>query len=250
MLYLVPTPIGNLEDITLRALRVLREADIIACEDTRNTIKLLNYYEITNKKLVSYHEHNEENSSEKIISYLEDNLNVALVTDAGMPCISDPGYILVKKIRDRSLEITALPGANAGLVALVASGIPSYNYTFYGFLPRKNKELREKITYILKQNTTGIIYESPYRISNLIEIISSLDEDRVITIARELTKMYEQIVTEKVCNIKRSLGDNIKEKGEFVVIISPNQEKTNEDQVDISNIIEIIHTKVQNGEKK
>ena len=123
MLYLVATPIGNLEDITLRALKVLKSVEILACEDTRNTQKLLNHYEITGKKLISYHEHNEEKTSEKIISYLEEGREVALVTDAGMPCISDPGYILVEKIKKAGLPITTLPGANAGLTALVASGI-------------------------------------------------------------------------------------------------------------------------------
>ena len=136
MLYLVGTPIGNLEDITLRALRVLKEADIIACEDTRNTQKLLNHYEIKGKKLLSYHEHNEDKMSDKIIEYLEEGLEIALVTDAGMPCISDPGYVLVEKVKGAGLDVVALPGANAGLTALVASGIESYNYTFYGFLPR------------------------------------------------------------------------------------------------------------------
>ena len=145
MLYLVATPIGNLEDITLRALKVLKSVEILACEDTRNTQKLLNHYEIIGKKLISYHEHNEEKTSEKIISYLEEGREVALVTDAGMPCISDPGYILVEKIKKAGLPITTLPGANAGLTALVASGIESYNYTFYGFLPIKSKDLKLKL---------------------------------------------------------------------------------------------------------
>ena len=131
MLYLVGTPIGNLEDITLRALRVLKEADIIACEDTRNTQKLLNHYEVKGKKLLSYHEHNEDKMSDKIIEYLEEGFDIALVTDAGMPCISDPGYVLVEKVKNSGLDVVALPGANAGLTALVASGIESYNYTFY-----------------------------------------------------------------------------------------------------------------------
>ena len=139
MLYLVATPIGNLEDITLRALKILKNADIIACEDTRNTQKLLNHYEITGKKLISYHEHNEDKMSDKIIEYLQDNLEVALVTDAGMPCISDPGYTLVRKIKEQGLSVTALPGANAGLTALVSSGIESYNYTFMDFYQENQK---------------------------------------------------------------------------------------------------------------
>ena len=184
MLYLVATPIGNLEDITLRALKVLKSVEILACEDTRNTQKLLNHYEITGKKLISYHEHNEEKTSEKIISYLEEGREVALVTDAGMPCISDPGYILVEKIKKAGLPITTLPGANAGLTALVASGIESYNYTFYGFLPRKSKDLKLKLEEILKMNTTSILYESPYRVKNLVEEISKIAPTRKISLAR------------------------------------------------------------------
>lgn len=249
MLYLVATPIGNLEDITLRALNVLKSVEIIACEDTRNTQKLLNHYEIKGKKLVSYHEHNEEKMSEKIISYLEDELDVALVTDAGMPCISDPGYILVDKIKKRGLKVTALPGANAGLTALVASGIESYNYTFYGFLPRKSKELRARLEEILNAKSTGIIYESPHRVKNVVEEIVKIDSTRKIAVARELTKMFEQIETQEAEQIFEQLGESIKEKGEFVVIISPNKE---EDKIDVSaeDMLEEIFEQVECGEKK
>ena len=249
MLYLVATPIGNLEDITLRALNTLKEVDIIACEDTRNTQKLLNHYDITNKKLISYHEHNEDKSSEKIIEYLENGYNIALVTDAGMPCISDPGYVLVKKIREKNLEVVALPGANAGLTALVASGIESYSYTFYGFLPRKNKELKERLEHIMEQKTTAILYESPHRITNLVEKITEVDNQREITIARELTKMFEQVVTALSTEILGKLGQDIKEKGEFVVIIAPNKNNA-EKEVDMEEIIDFIYNKVQIGEKK
>ena len=230
MLYLVATPIGNLEDITLRALKILKNADIIACEDTRNTQKLLNHYEITGKKLISYHEHNEDKMSDKIIEYLQDNLEVALVTDAGMPCISDPGYTLVRKIKEQGLSVTALPGANAGLTALVSSGIESYNYTFYGFLPRKSKDLKQKLEFILKE-------------------ITKIEPTREISVAREITKMFEQIETQSAENILDRLGEDIKEKGEFVVIISPN--KVEEDkEINLEDIVEIIYNKVQNGEKK
>ena len=234
MLYLVATPIGNLEDITLRALKILKNADIIACEDTRNTQKLLNHYEITGKKLISYHEHNEDKMSDKIIEYLQDNLEVALVTDAGMPCISDPGYTLVRKIKEQGLSVTALPGANAGLTALVSSGIESYNYTFYGFLPRKSKDLKQKLEFILKEKTTSIIYESPHRIKNLVT---------------EITKMFEQIETQSAENILARLGEDIKEKGEFVVIVSPNKVEEGK-EINLEDIVEIIYNKVQNGEKK
>ena len=250
MLYLVPTPIGNLEDITLRALKVLKEVDIIACEDTRNTQKLLTHYKILSKKLISYHEHNEDKMSEKIVEYLKDRKSVALVTDAGMPCISDPGYILVKKVRELGLKVVALPGANAGLTALISSGLESYNYTFYGFLPRKTKELKEKLNFILKSRTTGIVYESPHRIINLIENIVALDELREISIVRELTKMFEQIETKSAREILIMLKNSeIKTKGEFVVIISPNK-KEELKKINLENLVDIIYNKVKNGEKK
>lgn len=249
MLYLVSTPIGNLEDITLRALRILKEVDIIACEDTRNTKKLLNYYNIENKKLISYHEHNEEKSSIQIIEYLKENKNIALVTDAGMPCISDPGYILIKKCISENIKVNTVPGANAGLTALVSSGIESYNYTFYGFLPRKNNELRTKLNEILLQNTTAIIYESPHRIKNVVEKIVEIDSDREISVARELTKMYEQIETDTSQNILYQFNEEkIKEKGEFVLIISPNKNIAREN-IDNNKLLEEVEELVQSGMK-
>lgn len=251
MLYLVATPIGNLEDITYRALKILKEVDIIACEDTRNTQKLLSHFEIKNKKLVSYHEHNEDSSSKKLIEYLQMGLSIALVSDAGLPCISDPGYILVKKCHQNKIKVEALPGANAGLTALISSGIESYNYTFYGFLPRKKSELEVKLKNILEQTTTSIIYESPYRIVNVVESIAKLDSSRVISVARELTKIYEQIETDTAENIllKFNTGD-IKSKGEFVLIISPTKEtksKIDNDQL-LSEIDELVQTGVKNSE--
>ena len=187
--------------------------------------------------------------SEKIISYLEEGREVALVTDAGMPCISDPGYILVEKIKKAGLPITTLPGANAGLTALVASGIESYNYTFYGFLPRKSKDLKLKLEEILKVNTTAILYESPHRVKNLVEEISKIAPTRKSSVARELTKMFEQIETSSAEEILEMLGNKIKEKGEFVVIISPNKDEKSE-EVNVDELVELIYQKVQNGEKK
>lgn len=251
MLYLVGTPIGNLEDITFRALKILKNSDIIACEDTRNTQKLLNYFEIKDKKLISYHEHNEDKISDYIINCLEENKIVSLVTDAGLPCISDPGYILVKKCLNENIKVTPIPGANAGLTALIASGIESYNYTFYGFLPRKNNELIEKLNFLLMQPTTAIIYESPYRIKNVIEKIVNLDKNRIISIARELTKLYEQIETNTAEKLLEKFNNNtIKEKGEFVLIISPQNilkvEYSNEKLIE--EIEELINKGMKNSE--
>lgn len=248
MLYLVATPIGNLDDITIRALKILEKVEIIACEDTRNTQKLLNHFEIKNKKLISYHEHNEDKASETLIDYLEQGIDIALVSDAGMPCISDPGYVLIKKCRERALPVYAIPGANAGLTALISSGIESYNYTFYGFLPRKNKELVDRLEFILKQKTTAIIYESPHRITNLVEQISKLAGERVISVARELTKMYEQIETNSAVQIFEMLEQGlIKEKGEFVLIIAPNDEK--EPQIESTDMVAEIEQLVAAGMK-
>ncbi|QWQ39411.1 16S rRNA (cytidine(1402)-2'-O)-methyltransferase [Gemella sp. zg-570] len=248
MLYLVSTPIGNLDDISIRALKVLEESDIIACEDTRNTKKLLNHFNIKNKKLISYHEHNEEVASDRILGLLKDGASISLVSDAGMPCISDPGYILIKKCKENLIDVVAIPGANAGLTALIASGIESYNYVFHGFLPRKSGDLMKKLTSILNEGYTAIIYESPHRIKNLVEHIVDFEEDRIISVARELTKIYEQVVTDKAINILNFLNSNtIKEKGEFVLIISPN--KKNEEKVEIENLLFEIEKLVESGIK-
>ncbi len=251
MLYLVATPIGNLEDITLRALKTLESVDIIACEDTRNTQKLLHYFEIKNKKLISYHEHNEEKSSDNIIEYLLNGHKVALVSDAGLPCISDPGYILVKKCREKDIEVTAIPGANAGLTALISSGIESYNYTFYGFLPRKNNDLRNKLTEIMMRQETSILYESPHRILNVIEKICEVDSSRIISVARELTKMYEQIVTKTASEILDEFNnEKIKTKGEFVIVISPKEIEYDEvNNLDlVAEVLKLVESGMKNSE--
>lgn len=250
MLYLVATPIGNLDDITIRALKILSSVDVIACEDTRNTQKLLNHFEIKNKKLISYYEHNEEKSSLKIIELILEGKTVALVSDAGIPCISDPGYILVKKCKEENIKVTAIPGANAGLTALISSGIESYNYKFYGFLPRKNNELETKLKNILAEKTTSIIYESPHRIKNVVEKISNFDKNRIISLARELTKMYEQIETDSAQNILQMLDcEKIKEKGEFVLIISPNKEENIiNNEILLKEIKELVENGIKNSE--
>ncbi|MDO4813931.1 MAG: 16S rRNA (cytidine(1402)-2'-O)-methyltransferase [Gemella sp.] len=249
MLYVVGTPIGNLDDISVRALKTLENADVIACEDTRNTQKLLNHFEIKNKKLISYHEHNEEDTSDKIIDIIQDGKTVALVSDAGMPCISDPGYVLVNKCINEGIQVVTIPGPNAALTALVSSGIESYTYTFYGFLPRKNKELKAKLNEVLSSKQTAILYESPHRIINLISTITELDGERVISISRELTKMFEQVETGSAKNILDKLDNgNIKVKGEFVVVISPNK-SVDKEEVDNEKLIKEVETFVENGMK-
>lgn len=190
-LYLVPTPIGNLEDITFRALKVLKSVDMIAAEDTRNTRKLLTHFDIQTP-MMSYHEHNKKTSGEKIIQLLQEGKNIALVSDAGMPAISDPGYELIKDVLQEGLPVISLPGANAALTALIASGIHPQPFYFHGFLPRKKQE-REKVLEQLKGMTATIIfYEAPHRLRETLQAILGSWGDREIVLAREITKKFEE----------------------------------------------------------
>ncbi|MCE4957933.1 16S rRNA (cytidine(1402)-2'-O)-methyltransferase [Macrococcoides caseolyticum] len=220
-LYLVGTPIGNLEDITFRAVRTLKEADIILCEDTRVTKKLVMHYEI-NTPLKSYHEHNQAQVTDHIIGMLEEGQNIALVSDAGLPLISDPGYELVVVARDKGLKVETVPGANAALTALMTSGISSYSFLFDGFLPRKDSEKKERLIELMALPHTLIIYESPFRVKHTLEVIEKIDGKRRISVARELTKKFEQVETDSVNNIRERLDKDINLKGEFVIVIEGN----------------------------
>lgn len=216
-LYVCPTPIGNLEDITLRVLRVLKEVDLILAEDTRHSLKLLNHYDIKNK-LESYHEHNEMEKSEKIISLLKEGKNIALISDAGMPGISDPGEILIKKIHEENLKLTVLPGPSAMITALVASGQSTKYFAFEGFLPRKNQKTKERLELLKNETRTIILYESPYRVRKTLKLIYKELGDRKVSLCRELTKKFEEI---KYTTIKEEI-ENLKgeeNRGEFVIII-------------------------------
>ncbi|WP_414048874.1 16S rRNA (cytidine(1402)-2'-O)-methyltransferase [Macrococcus animalis] len=217
-LYLIGTPIGNLEDITFRAVRTLKEADIILCEDTRVTKKLVMHYEIETP-LKSYHEHNKEQVTEYIIGLLIQGENIALVSDAGLPLISDPGYELVVVAREKGVKVETIPGANAALTALMTSGISSYSFLFDGFLPRKDSEKKDRLVSLMALPHTLIIYESPYRIKHTLETIEKIDCERKISIARELTKKFEQVETDNVTNIIGRLDKDINLKGEFVIVI-------------------------------
>ncbi len=218
-LFIVPTPIGNIEDITLRALNVLKSVDIIACEDKRETGKLLKLLEINAKKLISYHNFNERNSSLGIIQLIENGNKVALVSDAGYPLVSDPGYDLIKQCKLSNIKITPLPGASAILPALVASGLSTDSFVFLGFPPQKKgrKTFVEKaITY----DKTVILYESPHKIIRLLTTLSEiLEEDRKVSIAREISKMFEEYLLDTPKNLIDYLEKNNKVKGEFVVLI-------------------------------
>lgn len=184
-LYLVGTPIGNLGDITYRAVQVLNDVDLIACEDTRVTRKLCSHYAI-DTPLKSYHEHNKEQQTNYLIEQLQNGLDIALVSDAGLPLISDPGYELVVEAREQQLNVVPIPGANAGLTALMASGLPSYIYTFIGFLPRKEKDKISVLQERMYQEATIIIYESPYRVIQTLKAIQSIDAKRRVTIGLSL----------------------------------------------------------------
>jgi len=216
-LYIVPTPIGNLEDITFRALSILKQVDYIAAEDTRNTKKLLNHFGI-HCPLVSYHEHNKRDRSKKIIQDLKEGKNIALVSDAGMPAISDPGTDLVKEAIEENIDVVVLPGANAALTALVGSGLETDQFLFYGFLPRKNKEISEVLASLKSLQVTLIFYESPYRLRASLQKIHEQFGNRRVTIARELTKRFEEYVRGPIEEvIAWSKGKEI--KGEVCLLV-------------------------------
>lgn len=223
-LYLCPTPIGNLEDITFRTIRILKEVDLIVAEDTRQTIKLLNHYKI-NKPLISYHEHNKISSGEKIIKNLKSEKNIALVTDAGTPAISDPGYDLVKRCIEENIAVVPLPGATAITTALIASGLDTREFVFIGFLPIKKKD-RDRLLYeIFHEKRTVIIYEAPHRILETLKEFKHYDEKRNIVVARELTKVHEEFIRGKIDDVLNSIKS--KAKGEMVVLIEGYKEVIN-----------------------
>ena len=221
-LFLVPTPIGNLEDMTFRAIRKLKEVDLIACEDTRVTQKLLNHFEIDTPK-TSYHEHNVKEKTDELIRLLVDGKNLAQVSDAGMPSISDPGVELVKAALEHNIAVVPLPGANAALTGLIASGITPQPFTFYGFLSRKKNELKEELETLKNNKETLIFYESPYRLTKLLEaIVSIFGEMRQIVLAREVTKRYEEFIRGTALEVSEWAA-NTELRGEFVVIVEGNK---------------------------
>ncbi|EIA4795310.1 16S rRNA (cytidine(1402)-2'-O)-methyltransferase [Staphylococcus pseudintermedius] len=217
-LYLVGTPIGNLEDMTFRAIYTLQHVDLIACEDTRVTKKLCYHFEITTP-LKSYHDHNKEQETETLIDMLVAGKTIALVSDAGLPLISDPGYELVVRAREQGVTVVPIPGPNAGLTALMASGLPSFTYTFLGFLPRKSRDKTALLETRMYQDSTLLLYESPHRVKDTLEVIAQIDAERTVTLGRELTKKFEQITTAPVTSLLEQLETDIPLRGEFVVII-------------------------------
>lgn len=219
-LYLVATPIGNLEDITLRALRILKEVDLIACEDTRHSRKLLNHYGITTA-LTAYHQHNEEPKAERLVAKLQAGQSIALISDAGTPAISDPGYRIVVACRDAGLSVVAVPGPSAVISALAISGLPTDAFVFAGFLPAKSTARRETLARLRAEQRTTLFYEAPHRLSEtLAEIVAELGGERMVAVARELTKIHEELVRGSAEEVQQHFA--AKEiKGEIVLLIAP-----------------------------
>ena len=216
-LYLVPTPIGNLEDMTYRAVRILGEVDAIAAEDTRHTGILLKHFDIS-KPLISYHEHNKEEKGNAIIDMLLDGQNIACVSDAGMPAISDPGADLASKAIAHHISIVPLPGANAALTALIASDLDTKQFTFFGFLPKRGKHRNDALQLMAKQRGTLIFYEAPHRLQEVLQDMYDAFGNRPITIARELTKKFETFLRSDLSSICNDL-EKTTYKGEFVLVI-------------------------------
>ena len=215
--FLVPTPIGNLEDITLRALRILKDVDVVLAEDTRNTSNLLKFYEINNT-LKSYHSYNEHKIQQQIVNLLKEGSKMALVTDAGTPGISDPGYLIVKACLLNDIEIECLPGPTAFVPALIKSGLPADRFIFEGFLPHK-KGRKKRLDSLINEKRTMIFYESPYRIiKTLNDFISYFGASRKASVSRELTKKYEETVNGDLESVIQHFEEE-KIRGEFVIIL-------------------------------
>ena len=225
-LFVVATPIGNLEDITLRAIRILKEADVIACEDTRHTQMMLNHLEITGKRLIACHAHNEATSSVGIVNLLAQGQTVAYVSDAGTPGVSDPGSRVVRAVREAGFTVVPVPGASACITLISAAGMAGKTFTFEGFLSPKSGRRKTRVKELLDRNEAFIIYESPFRIEKLLDELCELCPERTIVLGRELTKAFEQIVSGTPSEVKASLKVV---KGEFALCILPQGKDASDD---------------------
>lgn len=230
-LYIAPTPIGNLEDITIRTLKVLESVDLIAAEDTRHSLKLLNHYSIK-KPLTAYHEHNEREKSQELIYKLLHGSNIAQISDAGMPGISDPGQTLIRKAIEEGIEVIVLPGPTALITALVSSGLPTRRFTFEGFLSSKKKERLDRLKALENERNTLIVYESPHRIKATLKDMLGIFGNRRISIAREITKVYEEIFRSDIeASIEKF--EKTPPKGEFVLVIEGKTQTEALEEIDI-----------------
>lgn len=238
LLYLVPTPIGNLEDMTFRAIRILKEVQLILAEDTRNSIKLLNHFDIKTS-MKSFHEFSTSADLAYYVSLLEDGQDLALISDAGMPMINDPGHPLVQAALEREISVVALPGANAALTALVASGLDCQQFTYYGFFPRATSEQEAVLKLVANRKQTAIFYESPFRVKKAIQAINKyLGGNRQIVLARELTKRYEEFLRGSAEELLSYLNEN-DIKGECVLMIAGGDSDRLELEEDLSEVLSL-----------
>jgi len=222
-LYICGTPIGNLDDITFRAVKILNNVDLIAAEDTRRTGKLLLHFKI-DKKMTSYHEHNEKEKSDQLISVIKDGYDIALVSDAGMPGISDPGLILIKEAIKEKIEVIPIPGPTALISALVVSGIPTKQFTFYGFIPRQGTERQDFIEKLVKNEGTSVFYDSPYRVKNIYKNLSEIIPERHSALIREISKIYEEKIYGSTADIYKKI-ESKQIKGEVVIVLAGREKK-------------------------
>ena len=216
-LFLVSTPIGNMDDITKRAIEVLKNSDLIACEDTRRTLKLLKKYDI-NRPLESYFDHNKEKKTPYLLGLLDKGKSVALVSDSGTPCISDPGFYLVKKVIEKGYKLFTVPGPSSILSALILSGLPTDRFVFEGFLPKKRGKRKARITQLKEEERTIIIFESPFRILSLLKELKEILGERKISVSRELTKVYEETTRGNLSDLINQI-EGKKPKGEFIIVL-------------------------------
>ena len=235
-LYLIPTPIGNMEDITLRSINTLKEVDVVFSEDTRETLKLLNYLEI-NKKLISCHKFNEDKVYLKVIEYLNDGKNVGLVTDRGTPAISDPGYVAAYNAIKEGFNVVGLPGATAFVPALITSGLNPNKFLFYGFLDSKKSSKKKELEELKNLKYTIILYESPFRVRETIELINSIFGERNISVSREISKKYEEIYRGTPEKVLQELEEP---KGEFVIVVEGNKEEISYDDIDVLEHVNLL----------
>ena len=245
MLYLVGTPIGNFNDMTYRAVETLKNVDLIAAEDTRNTLNLLNHFDIKTK-ITSYHEHNKSSKGQQLLEMLLEGKDVAIVTDAGMPAISDPGEDIVKLCIDNNIEVTTVPGPTAFVSALVMSGLPTKGVVFEGFLSAKNSEREKRLTELKEYKETVIFYEAPHKLLRTLEHIKNVFGDRDISVSREITKKFEETIRGKISDVIKHFTEN-NPKGEFVLVLSGAEEK---EEVYITSVTQHVDELISQGMDK
>ncbi|MDR2077352.1 MAG: 16S rRNA (cytidine(1402)-2'-O)-methyltransferase, partial [Rickettsiales bacterium] len=239
-LYVVATPIGNMGDITLRALEVLRKCDCVLCEDTRNSLKLFKFYEIKPKNIRIYNDMSDDSQRNSIVNFIQNSGSVALISDAGTPLISDPGYKLLQSCRNIGIEIIPIPGSSACITAMSVSCIGSDRFLFYGFLPSSLGRRKQELAKLLDREESVICYESPLRLVSTLETIANLDSERVVCVARELTKIFEDIKTARITeilNYYREKFTSMGAKGEIVIVIERNNRPKKLDFNNINNIL-------------